>query len=555
MTNIETKIKDTRLLEALDYLDHEYIDEVLDIVKLKPQRAIPDDGKRTTLLSIKLFAALAAAIIVIMSAVPLLSQVIKNHLLFPGGTVTTEESSEYYTDAAEDTEYVIRGEFKYLLDHNSKTATLVGIEGGLSQNVEIPPYVDTYPVTKIGNQAFLNRRNLVSVVIPDTVREIGSEAFCGCQVLKTVEIPESVLSIGNAAFMECSFLNDIVLPESVNYIGDLVFSSCKNLHSVTLPSRVEHFGSAVFEWCQSLKSVKLPEGIETLTQTFFSCTALTEIYIPEGTKSLSLTFQCCDALREVHLPDSIEIIDSGAFDICHSLERITIPSGVKFIGSGAFYQCSKLTDVSFDGSKAEWDAIEKEYPWVKYSAFDKVRCSDGYVSATISERLYDVITNKEKFMMSPSGVKLYLKDSTYPSKVSDGNTDPWSYLAIDMNEDGKNEFIVANGVEMLILHDNGSKVNGYILTVPYIFDNGMIFHSYYDLNTSTRHSGICRPVLFAENAISYYYYCHEEEDKNGNVQYFVKGNKTNVDEYMLYCDSYATFEPEWHTIDYYIIKE
>lgn len=555
MTNIESKIKDTRLLEALDYLDHEYIDEVLDIVKLKPQRAIPNDGKRTTLLSIKLFAALAAAIIVIMSAVPLLSHVIKNHLLFPGGTVTTEESSEYYTETGGDSEYVIRGEFKYLLDHNSKTATLVGIEGGLPQDVEIPRYVDAYPVTKIGNQAFLNRRNLRSIVIPDTVREIGSEAFCGCQVLKTVEIPEGVLSIGNAAFMECSFLNDIVLPESVNYIGDLVFSSCKNLHSVTLPSRVEHFGSAVFEWCQSLKSVKLPEGIETLTQTFFSCTALTEIYIPEGTKSLSLTFQCCDALREVHLPDSIEIIDSGAFDICHSLERITIPSGVKFIGSGAFYQCSKLTDVSFDGSKAEWDAIKKEDPWVKFSAFERIRCSDGYVSATISERLYNVITNKEKFEMNSSGVEIYLKDSTYPSNISDGKTDPWSYLSIDMNEDGKNEFIVANGVEMLILHDNGSKVNGYILTVPYIFDNGMITHSYYDLNTSTRHSGICRPVLFAENTISFYYYCHEEEDKNGNVQYFVKGNKTNVDEYMLYCDSYATLAPEWHTIDYYIIKE
>ena len=555
MTNIESKIKDTRLLEALDYLDHEYIDEVLDIVKLKPQRAIPDDGKRTTLLSIKLFAALAAAIIVIMSAVPLLSQVIKNHLLFPGSTVTTEESSEYYTDAAEDTEYVIRGEFKYLLDHASKTATLVGIEGGLPQDVEIPRYIDSYPVTKIGIGAFSDRRNLRSIVIPDTVREIGNEAFYGCQVLKNVEIAEGVTSIGDCAFANCTFLNDIVLPESVNYIGDMVFYSCKYLYTVTLPSRVVHFGSGVFHWCQSLKSVKLPEGIETLSGTFFSCTALTEVYIPEGTKSLSLTFQCCDALTEVHLPDSLETIEAGSFDICHSLERITIPSGVKFIGSGAFHQCSNLTDFSFDGTKAEWYAIKKEDPWVKFSAFERIRCSDGYVSATISERLYDVITNKEKFTMSSSGVKLYLKDSTYPSKVSDGNTDPWSYLAIDMNEDGKNEFIVANGVEMLILHDNGSKVNGYILTVPYIFDNGMISHSYYDLNTSTRHSGICRPVLFAESTIPFYYYCHEEEDKNGNVQYFVKGNKTNVDEYMLYCDSYATLAPEWHTIDYYIIKE
>lgn len=553
MTNIESKIKDTRLLEALDYLDHEYIDEVLEIVKIKSHKPTPDESKRTMMLSIKLSIALAAAILIITSAVPILSFVIKNHLLFPGSTVTTEESSEYYTETGGESEYVIRGEFKYLLDHNSKTATLVGIEGGLPQNVEIPRYVDAYPVTKIGNQAFLNRRNLVSVVIPDTVREIGSEAFYGCQVLKTVEIPEGVLSIGNAAFMECSFLNDIVLPESVNYIGDLVFSRCKNLHSVTLPSHVEHFGSAVFEWCQSLKSVKLPEGIETLAQTFFSCTALTEVYIPEGTKSLSLTFQCCDAIREVHLPDSIEIIDSGAFDICHSLERITIPSGVKFIGSGAFYQCSKLTDVSFDGSKAEWDAIKKEDPWVKFSAFERIRCSDGYVSATISERLYNVITNKEKFEMNSSGVEIYLKDSTYPSNISDGKTDPWSYTAIDMDQDGKNEFVVVNGAEMLILHDNGSGVVGYIADGATLFVAGTILHSHYLLTAST-YTGIGRPV-FSEDEFRYEDHCHMVEYKNGDVRYFVPDREVTAEEFYIYSEAYSSYPPEWHTIDYYIIKE
>ena len=554
MTSIETKFKDARLLEALDYLDHEYIDEVLDIVKIRSRKATPDQGRHTTLLSIKLFVALAAAILLITSAVPILSYIIKNYLIFPGSTVTTEESSEYYTETGGDSEYVIRGEFKYLLDHNSKTATLVGVEGGLSQNVEIPPYVDTYPVTKIGNQAFLNRRNLVSVVIPDTVREIGIEAFCGCQVLKRVEIPEGVVRIGDCAFMECGFLNEIVLPESVNYIGDLAFSSCKNLYTVTLPSRVEHFGSAVFMWCRSLKSVKLPEGIETLAQTFFSCTSLTEIDIPEGTKSLSLTFQCCDALREVHLPDSIEIIDSGAFDICHSLERITLPSGVKFIGSGAFYQCSKLTDVSFDGSKAEWDAIKKDNPWVKFSAFDKVRCSDGYVSAVLSSKLYDVITNKEMFTMNRSGIELYLKDSTYPSNISDDKTDPWSYTALDMDIDGKNEFVVTNGADTLILHDNGSGVVGYIAGAVDLFDNGTLRHSHYSLLNAATYTGIGRPV-FSEDELRYEDHFHMVEYKNGDVIYIVSDREVTADEYYTYSEAYSSYPPEWHPLDYYIIEE
>ncbi len=554
MTNIENKIKDTRLLEALDYLDHEYIDEVLDIIKVPSQKSLPQEGRHTTILSIKLFVALAAAILVITSAVPILSYIIKNYLIYPGSTVSSEESSEYYTETDGDGEYIIRGAFKYLIDSDTKTATLVGIEGGLPQDVEIPRYVDAYAVTKIGDNAFYNRRNLRSVIIPDTVLEIGKEAFCGCQVLKRVEIPEGVVRIGDCAFMECSFLNDIVLPESVNYIGDLVFSSCKNLYTVTLPSRVEHFGSAVFMWCQSLKSVKLPEGIETLTQTFFSCTSLTEIHIPEGTKSLSLTFQCCDALTEVHLPDSLEAIDAGSFDICHSLERITIPSGVKFIGSGAFYQCSNLTDVSFDGNKAEWDAIKKDDPWVKFSAFDKVRCSDGYVSAILSSKLYDVITNKEKFTMNQSGIELYLKDSTYPSNISDGKTDPWSYTALDMDSDGKNEFIVTNGADTLILHDNGSGVVGYIAGAVDLFDNGTLLHSRYSLPDAATYIGIGRPV-FSEDGFRYEDHCHMVEYKNGDVIYIVSDREVTSDEYYTYSEAYSSYPPEWHTIDYYIIKE
>ena len=32
-----------------------------------------------------------------------------------------------------------------------------------------------------------------------------------------------------------------------------------------------------------------------------------------------------------------------------------------FIGDWAFYYCTSITDVYYTGSKAEWEAIDKEY--------------------------------------------------------------------------------------------------------------------------------------------------------------------------------------------------
>lgn len=51
-------------------------------------------------------------------------------------------------------------------------------------------------VTSIGDWAFYDCDDLMSVTIPDRVTSIGQSAFCYCTSLTSIIIPDSVTSIG-----------------------------------------------------------------------------------------------------------------------------------------------------------------------------------------------------------------------------------------------------------------------------------------------------------------------------------------------------------------------
>lgn len=52
--------------------------------------------------------------------------------------------------------------------------------------VVIPPTISSWPVTKIGEDAFQDNTTITSVTIPDSVTEIGANAFAGCTNLTSV---------------------------------------------------------------------------------------------------------------------------------------------------------------------------------------------------------------------------------------------------------------------------------------------------------------------------------------------------------------------------------
>ena len=62
-------------------------------------------------------------------------------------------------------------------------------------------------------------------------------------------------------------------------------------------------------------------------------------------------------LNRLILPDSVETIGESAF--AHSfLSSLVIPSSVRSRDSMAFAECERLTDITYQGTNAEWNQID-----------------------------------------------------------------------------------------------------------------------------------------------------------------------------------------------------
>ena len=77
---------------------------------------------------------------------------------------------------------------EYVLNADNMSYLVKGIGACTDTEIIIPVTYNDLPVTRIGGYAFLDCRNLTSVVIPDSVTTIGEWAFLECSSLTSVVI-------------------------------------------------------------------------------------------------------------------------------------------------------------------------------------------------------------------------------------------------------------------------------------------------------------------------------------------------------------------------------
>lgn len=126
--------------------------------------------------------------------------------------------------------------------------------------ITIPPSLDGYPVTAIGDGAFTECEGLTSVTIPSGVVSIGEDAFSDCDRLTSVSLPEGLFGIGKEAFEECA-LSSLTLPQSLQAIGDGAFGYCSRLRSVAIPESVQSIGYRAFQRCSSMRTAYVPDHL------------------------------------------------------------------------------------------------------------------------------------------------------------------------------------------------------------------------------------------------------------------------------------------------------
>lgn len=207
-------------------------------------------------------------------------------------------------------------------------------------------------VTEIDDDAFAECGELVSAVIPDSVKELGFRIFSDCTKLKSVTLPAGLTYLPSSMFYGCTSLESIDLPDTVTSVGKYAFRNCAALKTVTLPVGVTELSDGLFAGCTALESVVFDGKITALgVECFSDCSKLAEFDIPSGLTNIPQgAFKNCKSLSSVALPESCENIGSSAFEGCDGIKSIDIGDNVTMIGSGAFSDCSALASVTFGAS-------------------------------------------------------------------------------------------------------------------------------------------------------------------------------------------------------------
>ncbi len=249
---------------------------------------------------------------------------------------------------------------------NNGEVTITGCSSSAT-SVTIPSYIGGYPVTSIGEYAFMMCSELTSVSIPSTVTSINKGAFDTCISLTSIIIPNSVTSIGDAAFYYCRNLTSINIPKGVTNIGEGVFTNCKSLSRITVDSNNTAYHSegnclintaskTLIAGCKN--SVIPTDGsVQHIGYgSFYGCD-IVNIKIPNGVKSIGVAaFYKSHSLVSISIPDSVTSIGDGAFENCNSLTRVKVGSGMTSIGKYAFEYCYSLTSIEFSGNAPSFGA-------------------------------------------------------------------------------------------------------------------------------------------------------------------------------------------------------
>ena len=247
--------------------------------------------------------------------------------------------------------------FKYLLDSDTKTATLMPNTEKYAGDVVIPESVkakdgNDYKITAFGDQCFDDCSGLTSITIPSSVTSLGEECFAICSGLTSITIPSSVTSLGDWCLVRCDGLTSVTIPSSVTTLGEGCFAECYSLTSINIPSSVTAIGDNCFAYCQSLISVTIPSSVTSLGEKCFdSCFGLSSVIIPSSVTSLGKKcFGSCYGLTSVIIPSSITSLGERCFQLCSNLTSITIPSSVTSLGDYCFLDCYGLTSITIPSS-------------------------------------------------------------------------------------------------------------------------------------------------------------------------------------------------------------
>lgn len=171
---------------------------------------------------------------------------------------------------------------------------------GKGGEVIIPQSIDGYNVVKLGDNLFNSREDITAFVIPEGIRELGSGVFWFCTRLSEIKLPNSLEIIRSNALYGLWGVHEVFIPENVYQIDILTFGGWSGFDSIEVAESNRHFCSA--------------DGV---------------LYNKRKTKLMFYPPYKADS--EFTIPDTVNYIDTYAFDRPKYLEKLNFPADISYI--------------------------------------------------------------------------------------------------------------------------------------------------------------------------------------------------------------------------------
>ncbi len=293
----------------------------------------------------------------------------------------------------------------YAMDYSSNSSN---IETAKVKGYIVPQdnyYIDLYVVgegSAYGNESFYIDGYSVRVkriFFEDRISSISENLFKGCEALASIRLGEQSY-LGYGLHKDCISITNIkVSKDSEKYQsidGNLYSKDGKTLCqyaigkkalAFNIPSSVTEIGSYAFAYCSYLTNISIPEGVTSIGSSVFSGCDNLQYNVVNGLKYLGNSSNqyllLCgvedETITTATINEGCKFIGHYAFSNCDSLTNISIPNCVTSIGTCSFYLYYGGT-IYFNGTKAEWDAIEKD-AHDNYFYYYTIICTDETIEA------------------------------------------------------------------------------------------------------------------------------------------------------------------------------
>lgn len=234
-----------------------------------------------------------------------------------------------------------------------------------------------YTVTRIGQDAFYDCKDVTSVSLPNNVTSklevIEGRAFGNCEGLTSIRIPDTVTEIEQFAFSQCKNLKSVYMGSGLKTVRYDAFGYCDALERVDISDLAAWCGIAFYYngtasgWFgphanplsyaghlylngNEVVDLVIPKEVTSIhgDLNFYGCVGLKSITFPDDANVEYIgawTFAGCENITTLKFNKHLKRIYECAFSGCKLIESLVIPDEVTLIEAAAFSGCTNLKEL------------------------------------------------------------------------------------------------------------------------------------------------------------------------------------------------------------------